>query len=265
MPTVEINSTALYYTDSGPKDAEALIFIHGFPFSHEMWDEQAALFETAYRVVTYDIRGHGKSAVGNGHYLIDFFADDLFGLMDHLKIRSAHIAGLSMGGYIALRAIERSPERFLSLMLCNTKSEPDPDAGKLKRADAVRTILQSGVPAYAESFLKAVFAPASFDKIPGIVEKIRKIILATSAETLCNTLIALAARSDTSPSLSQIKVPALVIAGKHDQLIPPAAAQATADRIKTSEFHVIENAAHMSNLEAAEEFNGLIQAFLKSK
>jgi 3-oxoadipate enol-lactonase len=265
MPTVTINSTTLYYTDSGPRDAEPLIFIHGFPFNHEMWDEQAALFESTFRVITYDIRGHGKSESDNTHFLIDFFVDDLFALMDHLKIKSAHVAGLSMGGYIALRGIERSPERFRSLILSNTKSEADSDEAKLKRADSIRTILNDGVQKFAEGFLKAVFASASFDKHPAAVEKIRKIILSTPPSTLCSTLIALAARTDTSASLPTVKIPVLILVGKHDTLTPPAAAQSMANKIPGARMHIFEQAAHMSNLEAAEEFNKYLLDFLSEK
>jgi 3-oxoadipate enol-lactonase len=265
MPTVTINSAALYYTDSGPRDAEPLIFIHGFPFNHEMWDEQAALFESTFRVITYDVRGHGKSEAGNGHFLIDFFVDDLFSLMDHLKIKSAHIIGLSMGGYIALRGIERSPERFRSLVLSNTKSEADTDEGKLKRADSIRTILKEGASKFAEGFLKAIFATASFEKHAAAVEKIRKIIVSTPVPTLCDTLIALAARTDTGASLGNIKIPVLILVGKHDPITPPAAAQSLADKINGSQLHILDHAAHMSNLEAADEFNKYLLDFLNEQ
>src|SRR5947199_7733643 len=111
----------LHYTDSGAPRKPALIFIHGFPFNRTMWKEQAALCERTFRVITYDQRGHGQSELGNTHYMFELFVDDLLGLMDTLKVERAVLCGLSMGGYVALRAAERQPERIRGLVLCDTK------------------------------------------------------------------------------------------------------------------------------------------------
>ncbi len=263
MPTATINNLKIQYTDTGIEHASPVIFIHGFPFNHEMWKEQTQLLADTHRVITYDVRGHGKSELGDGHVLIDFLVDDLFALMDHLGIQAANVAGLSMGGYIALRGIEREPERFLSLVLANTKSEADPNEAKAKRADAIRTILNDGVEAFAENFLKSIFAPDSFDKHPQEIRKVRKMIEQTSPDTLCSILIALAARTDTTESLEKINVPALILVGDHDQLTPPAAAQGMATRIRDAHIHIIPEAAHMSNLENPDEFNTQLRDFFE--
>lgn len=263
MPVSTINGLKLHYTDTGVEHASPVIFIHGFPFSSEMWEEQIGFLSDTHRVITYDVRGHGKSQLGNGHLLIDFLVDDLFALMDHLGIQSANVVGLSMGGYIALRGVEREPERFLSLVLSNTKSEADTNEAKIKRADAVRTIRNDGVTVFADNFLKSVFAPDSFDKRPEAVRKIRTIIEKTSPDTLCSTLIALAARTDTTENLSKITIPTLILVGENDQLTPPAAAQGMANRIRGARIHILPDAAHMSNLENPEEFNSYLRDFFE--
>lgn len=263
MPTATINNAVIYYTDGGVEHASPIIFIHGFPFSHEMWNEQVKLLAETHRVIAYDVRGHGRSELGDGHILIDFLVDDLFALMDHLSIESANVVGLSMGGYITLRAVEREPSRFLSLVLCNTKSEGDTNEAKIKRADAIRTIRADGVKVFAENFIQSVFAKESFDKRPEAIRKIRTIIENTSPETLCRTLIALAARTDTTESLNKITVPTLILVGKEDQLTPPAAAQSMANRIRDAQIHIIPHAAHMSNLENPEEFNTQLRNFFE--
>jgi len=255
MPTATINNIRLHYTDDGIEHASPVIFIHGFPFNHTMWDQQIQLLSGTHRIVSYDIRGHGNSGPGSGPVLIDFLVDDLFALMDHLGISSASIVGLSMGGYIALRGIEREPERFLSLVLCNTKSGADTNEAKIKRADAIRTIQSDGVDTFAENFLKSVFAPDSFDKHPDAVRKIRDSIKNTSPDTICDTLVALAARTDTTHVLEKIGIPTLILVGEKDQLTPPSAAQEMAQLIPESQIHILKDAAHMSNLENAEDFN----------
>jgi 3-oxoadipate enol-lactonase len=228
-----------------------------------MWQEQVSLCEPSYRVITYDQRGHGKSAAGDGHYLFELFVDDLFGLLDHLNITKTILCGLSMGGYTALRAFERSPERFNGLILCDTRSEPDSNEAKVKRAANLRTIQTDGVAAFAEAFLKAIFTPASFTERPAVVDQIRKTILANPPEGVAGTLIALATRTDTTPILSKIQVPTLIMVGDQDVVTPPSAAQAMHERIPGSQLAVIPKAGHMSNLENPDVFNTHLLNFLK--
>ena len=120
-----INSNPIYYVDEGPRDATPITFLHGFPFCHEMWQEQITLVSKDHRAIAYDIRGHGKSYIGEAQFAIEHHVDDLIGILDYLKIEKTVIVGLSMGGYITLRALERHPERFRAAVLCDTKSEAD--------------------------------------------------------------------------------------------------------------------------------------------
>src|SRR5260370_36295676 len=171
-----VNGLNFFYTDSGKPSHPPILFVHGFPFSHAMWEVQVELLKTDHRVMTYDLRGHGKSDAGDGQYLLEFFVDDLIGLLDHLELEKVTLCGLSMGGYIALRAIERNPERVKALILCDTRSEADSNEAKLKRAASIKTVKKEGVNTFAEGFLKAVFAPQSPQIHPEAVNDIREII-----------------------------------------------------------------------------------------
>src|SRR2546427_4607626 len=95
-----INGHTVFYNDTGNPEAAPVVLIHAFPLSHQMWSPQIESLAQDYRVITYDVRGHGESDAGDGQYLIDFFVDDLIGLLDHLNIDRAILCGLSMGGYI---------------------------------------------------------------------------------------------------------------------------------------------------------------------
>ena len=97
-----------------------------------MWNSQRDVLKKNFHVIAYDIRGHGKSDVGDGQYTIELFVDDLIELLNYLKIDKTILCGFSVGGYIALRAIERNPEWFISLILCDTKSEIDTNEAKLQ-------------------------------------------------------------------------------------------------------------------------------------
>src|SRR5437879_5665897 len=96
----------LDYEVEGPRTGIPVVFIHGFPFDRTMWKPQVTALRKEFHVVTYDVRGHGKSGVGDAQYSIEYFVDDLIALLDHLKLSKVVVVGLSMGGYIALRAIE---------------------------------------------------------------------------------------------------------------------------------------------------------------
>jgi 3-oxoadipate enol-lactonase len=258
-----VNGTKLYYAESGNSSGTPVVLIHGFPFSHEMWKPQVEVLSKNHRVVVYDVRGHGDSDAGDGQYTLEFFVDDLIGLLDHLKIEKAIVCGLSMGGYIALRAIERNPERFRALILCDTRSEADSNEAKLKRAAAIKTVKQQGVATFAEGFVKSVFAAETFTFKPEVVESIKNIIQRNSPVGICGALLALASRADTTASLPQISVPTLILVGEQDALTPPSVAKAVHEKIRNSELHVIPRAAHMSNLENPEQFNRHLLAFLE--
>src|SRR5660398_38607 len=112
-----INNLSVSYTDTGKEGSPVIIFIHGFPFNKSMWNLQVESLKDNYRLITYDIRGHGNSDAGNEDFSIDLFAGDLIGLMDALKIDRAILCGLSMGGYIALNAVTNYKKRFDGIIL----------------------------------------------------------------------------------------------------------------------------------------------------
>jgi len=257
-----INGMDLYFLDSGNPSGRVIVFIHGFPFNHEMWKQQVDLLREDYRVIAYDLRGHGRSGVGDGQYAFEFFVDDLIGLLDHLKIGRAVLCGLSIGGYIALRAFERIPERVEGLILCDTQSGPDSNEAKLRRATTIRAVKTDGVSAYAEGLMKALFAPQSFTIRADVVEGIKETVRSTSSVGICGTLLALAGRTDTTASLSGIKVPTCILVGEHDGITPPRLSEEMRNKIPNSEFHVISNAGHMSNLENPDSFNKYLLDFL---
>jgi 3-oxoadipate enol-lactonase len=260
------HDTGIEYETDGPRTGIPVVFIHGFPFNKSMWKPQVEALKNNHYVITYDLRGHGASDAGDGQYTVEQFVDDFIGLLDHLKLSKVVAAGLSMGGYVALRAAERHPDRFRGLVLCDTRSEADGNDGKIKRANQVKAVKNEGLKKFAESFLKAAFYEKTFEENPQAVETIRTVIESSSPLAVSGTLIALAARTDTTSSLFTIKVPTLILVGQHDAITPPSASHAMKEKIPNSELHIIPKAGHLSNLENPEEFNlHLIQYLNKLK
>ncbi len=257
-----------YYTDSGApkssdkKPAGTLVLIHGFPHTHQLWDRQVSGLSAHHRVVTYDMRGSGKSEGGDGTLLMDFLADDLFALLDHLRVEKADIAGLSMGGYVALQAIHRSPERFRSLLLCDTASAADTNTAKQKRADQIRHVRKDGMLKFVDAYSDGVFPPETLKKNPGLLQDFRSMVLQNRSDSVIDGLVAMSARPDHTETLSKIGIPCLVLVGEKDTVTPPETAKTMANAIPNAQFEIIPGAGHLSNFEAPEVFNQIVHRFL---
>jgi 3-oxoadipate enol-lactonase len=260
---ITVNNIAINYFEQNQSQALSVVFIHGFPFNLEMWKPQLSALPNDIRVINYDIRGHGDSGVGEGQFTIEHFVDDLIALLGYLNIKKAVLCGLSMGGYIALRAYEKHPDRISGLILCDTKSESDTNEAKIKRAASIKAIKESGVAAFADDFVKSIFWEKTFVNNPEIVESVKQMICKNSPVGICGALLALAARTDTTQVLNFINIPTCIIVGEYDKLISLSSAQAMHKAVIGSELHILPNAGHMSNLENSQEFNNRIVSFLK--
>ena len=259
-----LNNALINVVESGKPSARPVIFVHGFPFSHAMWHHQLPLVAKEFRCIAYDVRGLGESSAGDGLITVERHVDDLISLMDNLHIAQAAIVGLSMGGYIVLRALERDPGRFVAAVLWDTRSEADTNEGRLGRAKAMADVTLRGAAAFAADFEKKIFAPESFRRIPADVAMIRDIMARTSPRAIAATLLALAARTDTTASLGSITIPTLIMVGMQDLITPPEASRAMHERIPGSVLHIIPDAAHMSPLENPDEANTHLLQFLRT-
>ena len=242
----------------------AVVFIHGFPFDHHMWKKQVDYFRKNYTCVSYDIRGLGQSSAQGGQFSIEDLVDDLFNVISVTRIEKPVVCGLSMGGYIALRAVEKDENKFSGLILCDSKSEADSNTAKLKRAAGIKFINQNGGSEFASAFVNECFTPDSINNIEIDYLKILKRSVKTSPVGLKACLLAMAGRTDTTSYLPQMKIPALILCGEEDNFAPPAVMFDISEKINNSEFHVIVNSGHMSPVENPAVVNGHISGFLKN-
>jgi 3-oxoadipate enol-lactonase len=261
---VLVAGNTVSYVDEGTSSATPLLFIHGFPFDKWMWEKQVDSLKEEYRVIAYDVRGHGLSGAGTDSFTIPLFAEDLFRFMDALHIEKAFVCGLSMGGYIALQAMQQQPERIAALMLCNTQCQADSDETKKKRMDAIASIQEKGLEEYARSSVAKLFSKVSLTARTKDCAFIENTILHTHIETICNTLMALAARKETCSSLHQIHVPVLIIAGEEDQVIALESVKQMHEHTPSSTLHIMDSVGHLSNIENPVGFNQYLSRFLKS-
>jgi len=259
----EVNDITISYHDAG-EGSTPVIFLHGFPFDKSMWIGQFDGLKSTNRIIAVDIRGFGKSTDEKKPLSIDLFSDDLGAFMDKLNIQKAIICGLSMGGYIALNAINRFPERFEALILCDTQCIADTAEVKENRYKAIEQINIDGAAEFKEKFIKSVFHPDSLTNKTATVENLRSIVFANSKEIIAAGLTALAERSETCSILDTIHIPTLIICGRQDEVTPLAQSEFMHKHIENSILKIIDNAGHISNLEQPDEFNRQLLDFLNS-
>ncbi len=259
----EINGLAVF-TEGDPNN-QPIIFVHGFPYNHTMWNFQIDALKNSYYCVSYDVRGLGESAVGDGQYTMEFYAEDLLTIIKELKLNKPILCTLSMGGYIALRAVEKEQDTFSGLILCDTRSEADDNASKLKRTAIINTINNQGLNSFVEPFVKLCFADETPLANPKLFNSTLEECLKNNPLGVKGAVFALVSRTDTTEFLPKIKLPTLVICGAFDRITPPPVMRNLADGIMDSEFAAIPAAGHMSPLENPLLVNDLISGFIKRR
>jgi 3-oxoadipate enol-lactonase len=249
----------------GDNAKQPIIFIHGFPYDHTMWNDQIEFLKDKYFCVAYDVRGLGESSVGDGQYTMETFVDDLFAIINELKLNKPILCGLSMGGYISFRAVEKNYDMFGGLILCDTRADADGNEAKLKRAANINLINTEGIVKFADSFVTNCFCDVT-------IKNNEKMFMTVLHKTHKNDpigvkggIMAIGSRTDTTAFLPHIKIPTLVLCGSFDSLTPPTLMRAIADKIHDSEFAIIPQSGHMTPLENPSCVNDLIAGFLKRR
>ena len=199
---METNKTDLAVFTEGNQNNKPIIFVHGFPYDHTMWDKLIDELKSNYFCVTYDIRGLGQSPIGDGQYTMESFVDDLEMIITELNLDKPILCGLSMGGYISLRAVERNESKYSGLILCDTRSSADNDEGKVKRADGIKKINTLGVKQFVNDFVPMCFAVKSITELNDEYSLVLKKSLNSNAIGVKGCILAMAGRTDTTSYLS---------------------------------------------------------------
>jgi len=261
MAFTRVNDIQIAYTDAGI--GRPVVLIHGYPFNRSLWNEQVAALSSSYRVIALDLRGFGESDATPGTATMNLMAQDVGLLMDQLEISRAAIAGLSMGGYVALAFYKQFPSRVRAFVLADTRAQADTEEGKQTRAQQAEKALNEGMAGIADAMLPKLLTPETVSKHPEVVKRIRDMMLKTKPEGAAAALHGMAERDDQTELLAKITVPTLIIVGAEDAITPVADSEKMHAAIPSSRLVVIENAGHVSNLERSEQFNDALLNFLK--
>lgn len=259
---VEDINISYYIKKATETEEKTVIFLHGFPFNKNSWKFQLESLEDNVTGIAIDIRGHGLSTSGHGFFSIDVFAKDLEAFIDKLELEKAILCGVSMGGYIALRAYALFPHKIAGLILSDTHHRPDDNAGKQKRFDSIQAVLRYGRRPFAIAFIDNIFTKKTIQEGAYVVELIKSSIRRNSINSICATQLALASRMDSTDILPKIDVPVLLIRGAEDKITPKELMLEMHSKIKDSKYVEIPNTGHLPNLEAPLSFNREMNDFI---
>lgn len=253
MPLLTIDHARCYYRLDGPDDRPVLMLAHSLGQDHTMWDPQAADLATHFRVLRYDIRGHGASDVTPGDYRIEQLAADALALADALGIERFAFCGLSLGGMIGQSIAAHAPRRLTAVVLANTSPHADA-AGMETRRQAV---LSGGMAAVADMVMGRFFSPRLLAANPPVVAGSRRTLLSTDPVGYAGCCAAIR-DMDLTPSLAQIQVPVLIISGDLDVSLPWSGhGDVLAREIPAARVAHLAT-AHLSNLEMPRSFTAAL-------
>jgi len=256
----QANGIAIQYELEGPAHAPVVALSHSLGANLHLWDAQAAALRDRYRVLRYDIRGHGGSDVPPAPYTLEQMADDLQGLLQALGIRETHFVGLSMGGLIGMTLALAYPRAVRSLVLADTTASYGPER-KPMWDDRIRAAESSGIAAVLDRTMEAWFTAPFRAARPEVIARIRAMLAPTDPVGYVAAIQAIG-YGDLREDIRAIRCPTLVLVGEQDRGTDIAMARTMQDRIPGAELAVIPNAAHCSCVEAPEEFNRLLLGFL---
>lgn len=258
---LKINDFEMAYRQAG--QGPAIVFVHGFPLSKAMWIPQLEGLKDLYHVITPDQRGHGESQPVAGPYTMQMLAQDIDSLLDTLEIdQPVVMCGHSMGGYVVFEFFRRYAHRTTGLILDATRAGSDTPEAKDNRENTARNVLQDGVMPVVEGMLPKMFSPLNYEAKPELVKEVKHIMAGTSPEGTAGALLAMRDRADSIQTLTEIRVPVLIIHGQEDQIIPVTEAQLMSDKIPQNTLSVLENAGHLPNLEDPVWFNDAVRRFM---
>lgn len=261
MKTIERDGVRIAYRVDGTTDVARpwLVFSHSLACDHTMWDPQVGAFSD-FRVLRFDTRGHGKSDAPAGDYSLDLLAGDVKALLDALSIERCHFVGLSMGGMIGQQFVLKHPSRFATMTLADTTSRYPAETRAVweERLALVRT---RGMDAIVPSTLERWFTAAFRATQPEAVARIGRLIRSTPVAGYAGCAHAVSHINLTS-RLQDVDCRTLVMVGDSDLGTPRPMAEEIVRALPGSRLHVIERAAHLSNVEQPAEFNRVLRQFL---
>lgn len=258
---VKANGIEMNYKITGKGDC--LVLIHGFSDNLTMWYNQVPEFSKKYQVLTYDVRGFGKTERTEGPYTMDLFADDLKELLDILDINAASVLGYSMGGRIALEFCIKYPQKSNALIFANSVvgAPRAPDAEE--RGKMMMEMMQAGNnDIISEQMTVNSFSPGFKEKDPVTFKKYKDVKLQNDPAGYIPVMMGMGAAALVPVDLNLIKCPVLILAGTLDNFMPIHVAEEMHKKIPGSVLKIFST-GHVMAIEAPTQFNEAVLGFMQ--
>jgi len=258
-----LSTRSVRYLEAG--SGHAIVLVHAFPLSADQWLPQCHRVPAGRRMIAPDLRGFrgaGPAFEDSGleGVMMDDYARDILELLSHLDVDRAVVAGLSMGGYVALAMARLAPARLAGLLLANTRAGADSEEGRAGRDRMVALVGREGPAGVAREMLPKLLGASARRAQPDLEEAVRRLIEANPSDAVAAAILAMKTRHDATPFLSSIGCPTGVLWSDEDAIIPRADAEAMAHAIPGAEFTVLAGVGHLSNLEDPAGFEAALAA-----
>jgi pimeloyl-ACP methyl ester carboxylesterase len=284
-----VGSRTIAYLDSAPGKAKlkTCVLLHAFPIGANLWEPQLRSIPDGWRLITPDLRGFGGSTEldsaaaapasareashgevsperpdGREGGSMRDYADDVATLLDELKIERAVVGGASMGGYATLAFLQLAGDRVDGLILANTRAGADSPEARANRRNMLALLDREGPAGVAREMMPKLLGKTTHETNPRIEANVRRLIKQQSPIGVRNAIQRMMDRADSTPLLGKIRLPALVITGDEDELIPVDESRRMAAAIPGATLVIVPKAGHLANLEQPDAFNNALSAFL---
>jgi pimeloyl-ACP methyl ester carboxylesterase len=255
--------TEIHYETLG--EGPDLVLLHPFPTNHRFWLGIVDMLAPRYRLIAYDLRGHGDSTPGNGPATMQKHAADLARLCDVVKVSKAIFAGVSIGGYVLFEFWRRHRERVAALILSDTRAAADTEEGRAARLKSAEDVQQNGPAAFLESMVPKLLGQHTRENRADVVEGARKMMAKMTAAGIVAVQQGMAARPDSVPTLATINVPTLILTGAEDTLTSPADSELMHQRVSGSRLEIVPHAGHFAIYEQRTAAGKAIREFLDER
>ena len=258
---VEVDGRRQRYLEGG--SGWPLLLLHAFPLTADLWRPQLVRAARGWRFLAPDLRGFGPG-VPPISASMDEMAADVEAFLDALEIEKAVIGGLSMGGYVTMALYRRAPSRFTGMLLANTRPGPDSQEGRAARDQMIALVRAEGPRAVADQMLPKLLGTTSQRARPQLATLVRRLIESNSPDGIAAAIEGLRDRPESLPTLQSVAVPAMVITGEEDAIIPVSESEAMAGAIARSQLVILPAAGHLSSLEVPDDFSEALGTFLQA-
>ncbi len=259
MNLIELDKVTLHYRVEGDPDGVPIVFANSLGTDFRLWDKVLPLLPEGLRILRFDKRGHGLSSCPAGVYSMDELVEDTAQLMQALDFKNSLFVGLSIGGLIVQGLASLHPELVSAMVISNSAAKIGTEQIWGERIQMLRS---GGVEALADGTMERWFSSDFRSNQQHELLGWRNMLTRTPLDGYLGCCAAISA-SDFTRSTAGLTLPSLLIAGDEDGSTPPDLVRATADLIKGSRYHLINNAGHLPCVEQPVEYARILTEFMR--